>query len=208
MCPIYIHHLHYQRALKPRTVWYQSRCNMAMYACMYIVYPPAELEYESFPRANQPKCLSGRKSINVVVVETPPQATSNQLTHLIILHADNGNLQGKCQLDVKTPLRLIRTRKNWRLVLMFIVWISVLAKQFLVSFQQIITHASRHFCYLYLFFLRVFVFVNQGSICPLSFRHMITSPSSHQLSRCRGHKLKNKSDTPPILKPQKSKIKI
>ena len=93
---------------------------MAMYVCMYIVYPPAELEYESFPRANQAKCLSGRKSINVVVVETP-QATSNQLTHLIILQADNGNLQGKCQLDVKTRLRLIRTRKNWRLVLMFIV---------------------------------------------------------------------------------------
>ena len=88
---------------------------------MYIVYPPAELEYESFPRANQAKCLSGRKSINVVVVETPPQATSNQLTHLIILHADNGNLQGKCQLDVKTRLRLIRTRKNRRLFLMFIV---------------------------------------------------------------------------------------
>merc|ERR1712004_200013 len=84
-----------------------------MYNCiaLYIVYPSAELEYGSFPRANQAKCLSGHKSINVVVVETP-QATSNQLTHLIILQADNGNLQGKCQLDVKTRLRLIRTRKK------------------------------------------------------------------------------------------------
>ena len=91
-----------------------------MYACISYIHRQAELEYESFPRANQAKCLSGRKSINVVVVETP-QATSNQLTHLIILQADNGNLQGKCQLDVKTRLRLIRTRKNWRLVLMFIV---------------------------------------------------------------------------------------
>ena len=175
---------------------------LRMYACISYIHRQSWSMRVSRVPIRRSVC-PGHKSINVVVVETPP-ATSNQLPHLIILHADNGNLQGKCQLDVKTRLRLIRTRKNWRLVLMFIVWISVLAKQFLVSFQQIITHASRHFCYLYLFFLRVFVFVNQGSICPLSFRHMITSPSSHQLSRCRGHKLKNKSDTPPILKPQKS----
>ena len=146
----------------------------------------------------------GHKSINVVVVETP-QATSNQLTHLIILQADNGNLQGKCQLDVKTPLRLIRTRKKVASspdvhCLNFCLGQAVPG---VISTDNHTCTKTLFMLFRICFLLRVFVFVNQGSICPLSFRHMITSPSSHQLSRCRGHKLKNKSDTPPILKPQK-----
>ena len=100
MCPIYIHQLHYQRALKPRTVWYQSRCNMAI--CMHVYrLSTGRVGVWEFPACQSGEVSVGAyKSINVVVVETP-QATSNQLTHLIIRHADNGNLQGKCQFDVK-----------------------------------------------------------------------------------------------------------
>jgi len=81
-----------------------------MYACISYIHRQSWSMRVSRAPIRRSVC-PGHKSINVVVVETPP-ATSNQLTHLIILHADNGNLQGKCQLDVKTPLRLIRTRKK------------------------------------------------------------------------------------------------